>query len=99
MQMKKIIGVLAMVVGTTGVLHAQQSSLQPAQLSCEYQSRPLGIDMPHPRLSWMLTGMGRNLRQTAYEIIVSSSADKARALQGDVWESGKVLSGRTCISL
>ena len=92
MQVKKTMIVLAAMLLPFSALQAQQAGIQPAQLSCEYKQNPLGIDIPKPRLSWTLTGAGRNLRQTAYEIIVSSSAENARSLKGDVWQSGRVTS-------
>ncbi|WP_404980262.1 family 78 glycoside hydrolase catalytic domain [Chitinophaga pollutisoli] len=92
MQIRNIMLALAVVLWPLGNASAQQGGIRPAQLTCEYQAQPLGIDIQKPRLSWTLTGTGRNLRQTAYEIIVSSSAGNARALKGDVWQSGKITS-------
>jgi alpha-L-rhamnosidase len=52
----------------------------------------LGIDDPAPRLSWRLQGTRRAIRQTAYRVVVSTSRSRARALHGDVWDSGRVAS-------
>lgn len=80
---------LALLLCTQPLL-AQTSALTPVGLSCEYRQNPLGIGTPAPRLSWMLEGPGRDLRQTAYEIIVSATEQGSRAGKGDVWASGKV---------
>lgn len=71
--------------------------LQPVSLRCEYRINPLGIDVPRPRLSWVLKSDeagARGLRQTAYQILVASSPALLQAGKADLWDSGKVESGR-----
>lgn len=70
---------------------------EASELRCEYQSNPLGIDTQQPRLSWILdpTIWGtatRGQRQTAYQILVASSAALLNQDHGDRWDSGKVVS-------
>ncbi len=64
--------------------------LQPTQLRCEYRANPLGIDVAQPRLSWQLQSDRRGARQTAYQILVASSAEQIADDHGDLWDSGKV---------
>jgi alpha-L-rhamnosidase len=64
-------------------------------LRCEYADNPLGIDSPQPRLSWGLESGERAQRQTAYQVLVASSADKLKAGQADLWDSGKVPSDQS----
>lgn len=64
-------------------------------LRCEYADNPLGIDSPQPRLSWVLESDERAQRQTAYQVLVASSADKLGASQADLWDSGKVPSDQS----
>jgi alpha-L-rhamnosidase len=71
------------------------AGIQLQNLRCEMLTNPQGIDVTAPRLSWQLTGSGRNIRQTAYEILVASSATKLAANQGDLWTSGKVSSNES----
>ena len=59
-------------------------SLRPTALRCEYLVTPLGLDNPTPRLSWVLEGDGRDLRQTAYQVMVDG-----------LWDSGRVESSDT----
>ena len=66
------------------------TDLRPERLRCEYLTDPLGIDVLHPRLSWTLTAHQRGQRQTAYQILVASTAPRLLARQADVWESGRV---------
>lgn len=72
---------------------AQAASLKPVDLRTEYRKDPLGIDETAPRLSWKLEAASpaaRNLRQSAYRVIVSSTAALAQSGRGDLWDSGKV---------
>jgi hypothetical protein len=61
-------------------------------LRCEYQGNPVAVDAAAPRLSWVLESDVRGERQTAYRILVASSADRLQQDQGDLWDSGKVAS-------
>ncbi|HOW63982.1 MAG TPA: hypothetical protein P5186_07870 [Candidatus Paceibacterota bacterium] len=64
-------------------------------LRCEYLSNPTGIDEAQPRLSWRVESTERGQRQTAYRVLVSSSAERLEAGQGDLWDSGKAPSAET----
>lgn len=64
-------------------------------LRCEYLVDPLGIDVLQPRLSWVLQSALRGQRQSAYQILVASSAQRLSRNKGDLWDSGKVLSDRS----
>ncbi len=61
-------------------------------LRCEYLADPLGIDAGSPRLSWILASDQRGEQQTAYQVLVASSAELLDADTGDLWDSGKVVS-------
>lgn len=70
-----------------------QSQVKINKLRCELRQNPLGIESPNPRLSWQLTAPGAiGQYQTAYRILVASTPGKLQANQGDVWDSGKVIS-------
>ena len=68
------------------------AAVTPTNLRCEYLVNPLGIDAGSPRLSWILASDQRGEQQTAYQILVASSADLLNADTGDLWDSGKVVS-------
>lgn len=61
-------------------------------MKCEYLNNPLGIDVAAPRFAWILNHDERAQRQTAYEILVSSSFDSLGRGRADQWDSGKVAS-------
>ena len=68
------------------VIHA----VEIQKLRCEYLKDPLGIDATKPRLSWVLEDDERGQKQTAYQILVASTAEILAKDQGDHWDSGKV---------
>jgi alpha-L-rhamnosidase len=66
-------------------------------LRCEYLSNPLGIDVQKPRLSWMLTPAPNVRGQSAYRVLVASAPEILRTDRGDLWDSGRVASGKPWI--
>ncbi len=71
------------------------AELRPTNLRCEYRINPVGLDVTAPRLSWVLVGNGRGQKQTSYRILVSSSPQKLGRDDGDLWDSGTVVSDQT----
>jgi len=74
---------------TISVLHA----LEPGDLRCDWGKDPLGVDSAPPRLSWKLQsspGDPADVRQSAWQILASSSEAKLAAETGDLWDSGRV---------
>lgn len=59
-------------------------------LRCEMLTNPLGIDAQQPRFSWQLESSQRNIEQLSFQIFVSSSEQKLKANDGDIWNSGVV---------
>lgn len=72
-----------------------QGALLPTNLRCEYAVNPLGVDVPHPRLFWVLESGERGQRQTAYEILAASTEKILANDRGDLWDSGIVPSDQT----
>ncbi len=70
------------------------STLVAADLRCEYQVNPIGIDAARPRLGWKLIGSGdiRGRQQSAFRILVASSSKLLEQNTGDLWDSQKVAS-------
>jgi len=71
------------------------TDLSPTNQRCEYLTNSLGIDVRQPRLFWTLQAEQRGRRQSAYQILVSSSEDRLRSGDGDLWDSGKVASSQS----
>jgi alpha-L-rhamnosidase len=55
---------------------------------------PLAVSQNQPRLSWQLVSKKTNVSQTAYQILVASSEEKLQQNEGDIWNSGKVVSNK-----
>lgn len=94
--MKLITVLVALVLASLASMHAADVT----NLRCEYLKDPLGIDVSKPRLSWALEqrhqGTGdRGQRQTAYQVLVASSEELLKKNQGDLWDSGEVVSDRS----
>ena len=53
--------------------------------------------MPQPRLSWIVTSDRRGAAQSAYRILVASSAELLGQDAGDLWDSGRVASADTVL--
>ncbi|MFC2136963.1 family 78 glycoside hydrolase catalytic domain [Bacteroidota bacterium] len=92
--MSKILAVL-FVITFVSCKHELQTNLILENLRCEMLTNPEGIDIVQPRLSWEIMGDQRNIEQTAYQIIVSSSIEKLLADSGDLWNSGKIKSNQS----
>ena len=68
----------------------------PSELKVNRLRNPLSIDSKEPFFSWILNSDKRGDYQTAYQIIVTSTRNKADKKDGDIWNSGKVISGEQC---
>ncbi|MBR6058569.1 MAG: family 78 glycoside hydrolase catalytic domain [Victivallales bacterium] len=68
------------------------ADLKVEKLRCEYLANPMAVHEAVPRLSWTLSSNNLGAKQTAYRILVASTAEKLAANQGDIWDSGKVIS-------
>jgi alpha-L-rhamnosidase len=87
---------LLKIVSITGtLLVANLCSATVENLRCEYLVNPLGIDAAKPRLSWIMASSRRGEKQTAYQVLVASSAKLLADEKGDLWDSGKVASDET----
>ena len=73
-----------------GLTSALADTLTIGDLRCEYQTAPLAIDAAQPHLSWKLESEALGQKQTAYQVLVASSAQRLSANQGDLWDTGKV---------
>ena len=80
--------------------HAPATAAEVVNPRCEYLTDPLGIDAAAPRLSWVLeeqdrTPDSRGLGQRSYRILVASTPELLAKEQGDLWDSGVVVSDRS----
>lgn len=78
------------------------TTLYPDELTVEYLKNPQAVDSPNPRLAWILKpvlnedqSIPRNLSQTAFQVLVASTADLLISRKPDLWDSTKIKSGNT----
>lgn len=81
-----------MALAVLPMLAQASAGVSLCRLTVEGRVNPVGLDEPSPRFGWQIVSAERNVLQTAYRIIVSSSADLADRKKGDVWSSGWVSS-------
>ncbi len=67
-----------------------KSPLTVTHLRCEHLVDPLGIDVPRPRLSWVLESAARAQRPKAWRILVAEDPSLLELDAVDVWDSGKI---------
>jgi alpha-L-rhamnosidase len=82
---------LSVLISYSQLLQAQ-SNIAAVKLRTEYLENPIGIDNKNPQFSWLLNDGRRGAVQTAYQLLVASSAQELQSNQGDIWDSQKVSS-------
>lgn len=85
---------LVITIATTNKIAAQ---IAPTQLKCEYLINPIGVDMPQPRLTWMMSDNRIGAKQTAYSIAVGNDSLQVAKGIGDCWLTGKINSSATLL--
>ena len=95
MNRKHLLPFLLLLLVLAAFRPAALGAVQLARLRCELLTNPEGIDATAPRLSWELSSPARGLTQTAYQVLVASTPEKLAADEGDLWNSGKVVSAQS----
>ena len=91
-----LVGVALSLAGGAVIPAQQPSGAVATTLRAEYLVDPLALDVHTPRLSWIIDAPdARGVSQTAYQIIVASSAATLAANRGDLWDTGKVATNQT----
>ncbi|MER8161983.1 family 78 glycoside hydrolase catalytic domain [Streptomyces sp. NPDC094472] len=80
---------LATVLVTGSPAAAVDSGLQVRGATVDGRADPLGVDAARPLLGWKLNTESRNVVQSAYQVLVATSAEQLAHDQGNVWDSGK----------
>jgi alpha-L-rhamnosidase len=68
------------------------ATIVPRELRTEYLLAPMAVETNAPRLTWQVASTDHGARQSAYRILVASSARALAAGSGDLWDSGRVAS-------
>ena len=78
----------------TGCQNKSQSPVSVGQIKCNGLENPEGTSNK-PDFSWILESTKNNQVQTAWQIVVSSDAAGVQNSSGELWDSGKILSGKS----
>ncbi len=90
-----LLGLVSTAAGADSPPAGSGVTIQPTNVRCEMAVDPLGVDVTNPRLCWTVEGASRGARQSAYQILAASSAGRIAQEDGDLWDSGKVISDET----
>ena len=85
-------------LGLPGSNAANFGGIAPARLRCDSCADPVGIDSTNPRLGWILESRDKSARgliQRAFQVLAASSPVLLAKDQGDLWDSGKIISDQT----
>lgn len=74
-----------------------QAAVSVSNLKAEQMVNPIGVDATTPRLSWQISSDQNEVMQTAYQILVASSPEELAKDNGDLWNSGKVISDQSVL--
>lgn len=77
------------------VLAIKAGAYQIVDPMCERAVRPLGVDVPHPRLCWKLASDEPGQKQTAWRVLVAETESELAAGRGTLWDSGRLADDRT----
>jgi len=91
---KKLFSIVASLAVSSMLFAAagkSSDSIKVIGLKADRQENPIGLDRT-PQLSWKMESRAPGCLQSAYRILVCSSAENIENSKGDVWDSGKVLS-------
>lgn len=89
--------VILIFLGTSFIAEPAHG-VQPSALKCEYLVKPIGVDNPAPRLSWLMLDNRKGAIQKAYRIYVGTDSVQLSNKKGIQWDSGKVLSANSLIT-
>jgi alpha-L-rhamnosidase len=83
------------ILSVLGKMCAFGSSLAPVGLLVNGVNQPLAVERESVCFAWMSKDTRRGAAQTAYQILVASTRERLSAGTGDLWDSGKVFSGKS----
>ena len=92
---ESIIILLSIFLISSACSTRSQGKLMFEKLTCESLENPLGIESPQPLFSWIVSSNGYDQTQTAYHLLVASSADLLAPGNADMWNSGRVVSDQS----
>jgi len=74
---------------------SKANGIKLEKLRVEYLHNPEGIDMQHPRFSWVVDGNRRGIGQKGYQILVSSNVNSLTTGSANMWDSQQTVSDKS----
>ena len=94
-QAKQLMKLFSLIVIFSAFTLITNAKTQVTNLTCEYHTNPVGIDVKLPRLSWQIVSDQQNVTQTAYEIRVADSPSNLNKKSKWIWSTGKISSDQS----
>jgi len=87
--MKQTLNTFHLLLSVAAVLLSggAQAKVSVTALRTERMENPMSLTTTAPRFGWQIQSDKRDVRQTAYRIIVASTPDKAQQGEGDLWDA------------
>ncbi len=88
------------LISLTAAKPANAGDVAVVELRAEHLIAPIYLDFAKPRLSWKLKTAdsgARDISQKAYRILVASDAARLDTDEGDLWDSGRVVSDQSTL--
>jgi alpha-L-rhamnosidase len=82
---------------TLSVAYPQSNACLPNDLRCEYLTNPLGVDVPAPRLSWLLNDKRYGALQKAYRLIIGTDSASVASRKANIWDTERIESDRMLV--
>lgn len=79
------------LASTVRALPVQDAPKAPRELRVDLRTEPMAVEDARPRFSWQVDDPRRGAAQSAYQVLVATSAVTLREGKGDLWDSQKVL--------
>lgn len=90
-----LFSILLLLTASRVASQSNQNFLKLLSLQCENKKNPIGIDIPLPRLSWVITASGEHVLQSAWQVMVSDDSAAIVKDKGTAWDSGKRISSES----
>jgi len=92
-EMSKRLFVKTLIVGLIALVSGCSShTVKVFDTKCGNLQTPIGVSEKKIKFSWKLESDKQNVRQSAYQIILSDDLKKLNSGEADIWNSGKVTS-------
>lgn len=90
----KNIGAFVLIVMACVFAAPSIQAATPIDLRCDGNTNPIATTAT-PTLSWRIESTDRAIKQSAWRVLVSSTAELLREGKGDLWDSGRLTATRS----